>query len=147
MLPGEGGARQPLVQYSITVFSISRCRIALREQDAPFSDSLDVALCRLLLRHPHAIDARSHTSSNLFSASDGRPRISCCRFCTAREPTLPPPTDWTRRVPRERFAGPFAAWVAGGLCVADLIAATDPDAVFESPMCDRDPVCRWTSAA
>ncbi|KAK8062414.1 monooxygenase [Apiospora hydei] len=36
----------------------------------------------------------------------------------------PPVTDWTKRVPMERFAGPFAEWA--------------------SPMCDRDPVDRWS---
>ncbi|KAK8079046.1 hypothetical protein PG994_002853 [Apiospora phragmitis] len=54
----------------------------------------------------------------------------------------PPVTDWTKRVPKERFAGPFAAWECGGLKMAELIAETD--SVFEFPMCDRDPVDRWS---
>ena len=54
----------------------------------------------------------------------------------------PPPTDWTKRVPKERFAGPFAKWACGGLLMADLIDSTE--SVFEFPMCDRDPVDRWT---
>lgn len=54
----------------------------------------------------------------------------------------PPPTDWTKRVPKDRFAGPFAAWECGGLRMAELIDSTD--SVFEFPMCDRDPVARWT---
>ena len=59
------------------------------------------------------------------------------------DPDLTPPlTDWTKRVPKERFAGPFASWSCGGLEMADLIARTDK--VFEFPMCDRDPVDRWS---
>ncbi|KAI0024283.1 hypothetical protein F4780DRAFT_655574 [Xylariomycetidae sp. FL0641] len=55
----------------------------------------------------------------------------------------PPPTDWTKRVPKERFAPPFAGWTCGGLRpLEDLVQPTD--AVFEFPMCDRDPVPRWT---
>ncbi|KAH8664240.1 hypothetical protein BX600DRAFT_481456 [Xylariales sp. PMI_506] len=54
----------------------------------------------------------------------------------------PPPTDWTNAVPKERFAGPFADWACGGLRAAELIASTEK--VFEFPMCDRDPVDRWS---
>ncbi|KAK7995329.1 hypothetical protein PG990_014102 [Apiospora arundinis] len=54
----------------------------------------------------------------------------------------PPVTDWTKRVPKERFAGPFAEWSCGGLRMAELIDSTEN--VFEFPMCDRDPVDRWS---
>ncbi|EAQ90318.1 hypothetical protein CHGG_02253 [Chaetomium globosum CBS 148.51] len=54
----------------------------------------------------------------------------------------PPPTDWTKRVPKERFSGPFSKWECGGLQMAELIESTEN--VFEFPMCDRDPVDRWT---
>ncbi|KAK8029934.1 hypothetical protein PG993_011225 [Apiospora rasikravindrae] len=54
----------------------------------------------------------------------------------------PPVTDWTKRVPKERFAGPFAEWACGGLRMAELIESTEN--VFEFPMCDRDPVDRWS---
>jgi 2-polyprenyl-6-methoxyphenol hydroxylase-like FAD-dependent oxidoreductase len=55
----------------------------------------------------------------------------------------PPVTDWTNRVDKEKFAGPFAGWTCGGLrMVEDLIDATDK--VFEFPMCDRDPVDKWS---
>ncbi|KAI6379166.1 hypothetical protein MCOR25_002042 [Pyricularia grisea] len=54
----------------------------------------------------------------------------------------PPKVDWTKTVPKERFAGPFNGWKCGGLhMVEDLIAPTER--VFEFPMCDRDPVERW----
>ncbi|TLS26653.1 hypothetical protein PpBr36_04037 [Pyricularia pennisetigena] len=54
----------------------------------------------------------------------------------------PPKVDWTKTVPKERFAGPFSSWRCGGLrMVEDLIAPTER--VFEFPMCDRDPVERW----
>lgn len=54
----------------------------------------------------------------------------------------PPVTDWTKRVPKDRFAGPFAEWACGGLQMAELIDSTEN--VFEFPMCDRDPVDRWS---
>lgn len=54
----------------------------------------------------------------------------------------PPPTDWTRNVPKEKFAGPFQDWAFGGIKAADLINQTPK--VFEFPMCDRDPVDKWT---
>lgn len=55
----------------------------------------------------------------------------------------PPPADWTRPVEKSVFQGPFEGWKCGGLdMVADLIAPTDK--VFEFPMCDRDPVERWS---
>ncbi|KAF3764687.1 hypothetical protein M406DRAFT_62207 [Cryphonectria parasitica EP155] len=55
----------------------------------------------------------------------------------------PPPTDWTRPVEKSVFQGPFAGWTCGGLkMMEDLIEPTEK--VFEFPMCDRDPVDRWT---
>lgn len=54
----------------------------------------------------------------------------------------PPPADWTRSVPKERFQGPFQTWECGGLKMADLI--NDTAKVYEFPMCDRDPVDRWS---
>lgn len=55
----------------------------------------------------------------------------------------PPPVDWTRPVEKSVFQGPFEGWKCGGLdMVADLIAPTEK--VFEFPMCDRDPVERWS---
>jgi 2-polyprenyl-6-methoxyphenol hydroxylase-like FAD-dependent oxidoreductase len=54
----------------------------------------------------------------------------------------PPKPDWTKRVPKERFAGPFEKWTCGGLRMKDLIDSTD--SVFEFPMCDRTPVDRWS---
>ncbi|KAF2405210.1 FAD/NAD(P)-binding domain-containing protein [Trichodelitschia bisporula] len=56
--------------------------------------------------------------------------------------TTPPKTDWLATVPKERFAEPFAKWHIGELAVKDLIDETEK--VFEFPMCDRDPVSRWT---
>src|SRR5207237_1177639 len=37
---------------------------------------------------------------------------------------------------------PFADWSCGGLRMAELIDSTEN--VFEFPMCDRDPVERWS---
>jgi len=54
----------------------------------------------------------------------------------------PPKTDWTRAVPKEVFAGPFAEWKCGGLEMKELIEKTDK--VYEFPMSDRDPVERWS---
>ncbi|PSR82775.1 monooxygenase [Coniella lustricola] len=55
----------------------------------------------------------------------------------------PPPTDWTRPVDKSTFQGPFAGWTCGGLrMMEDLIEPTEQ--VFEFPMCDRDPVDRWS---
>lgn len=55
----------------------------------------------------------------------------------------PPPTNWTRSVEKSVFQGPFEGWTCGGLrMVEDLIEPTDK--VFEFPMCDRDPVDRWS---
>lgn len=55
----------------------------------------------------------------------------------------PPKVDWTKTVAKERFAGPFDGWKCGGLdMIKDLIATTER--VFEFPMCDRDPVDRWS---
>ncbi|KAI1850370.1 hypothetical protein JX265_002268 [Neoarthrinium moseri] len=54
----------------------------------------------------------------------------------------PPPTDWTKKVPKAKFEGPFSEWTCGGLRMKDLIDSTD--SVFEFPMCDRDPVDQWS---
>ncbi|KAM7192886.1 3-hydroxybenzoate 6-hydroxylase [Naviculisporaceae sp. PSN 640] len=69
--------------------------------------------------------------------------IAELRVRDENDPDLtPPPTDWTKRVPKERFAGPFEKWECGGLKMAELIDSTEN--VFEFPMCDRDPVDRWS---
>lgn len=55
----------------------------------------------------------------------------------------PPVTDWTRSVDKSVFQGPFEGWTCGGLrVVEDLVAPTAQ--VFEFPMCDREPVGRWS---
>jgi 2-polyprenyl-6-methoxyphenol hydroxylase-like FAD-dependent oxidoreductase len=55
----------------------------------------------------------------------------------------PPVTDWTKRVDKDTFAGPFADWTCGGLhMMRDLIEPTEN--VYEFPMCDRDPVEQWS---
>lgn len=57
--------------------------------------------------------------------------------------TTPPVTDWTKSVDKNIFQGPFEGWTCGGLrMVEDLIAPTEK--VFEFPMCDREPVDRWS---
>ena len=54
----------------------------------------------------------------------------------------PPPTDWNRPVAKSVFEGPFQDWTFGFLDCKDLIDSTDT--VYEFPMCDRDPVDRWS---
>jgi len=69
--------------------------------------------------------------------------IAELRVRAADDPDLtPPPADWTKTVPKARFEAPFAAWTCGGLAVKQLIDSTDR--VYEFPMCDRDPVPRWS---
>jgi 2-polyprenyl-6-methoxyphenol hydroxylase-like FAD-dependent oxidoreductase len=69
--------------------------------------------------------------------------IAELRVRAADDPDRTPPvTDWTRRVPKDVFAGPFASWTCGGLRMESLIDETDM--VYEFPMCDRDPVERWS---
>jgi 2-polyprenyl-6-methoxyphenol hydroxylase-like FAD-dependent oxidoreductase len=69
--------------------------------------------------------------------------IAELRVRDENDPDLtPPPTDWTKQVPKSRFAGPFEDWTCGGLRMKDLIESTE--SVFEFLMCDRDPVDRWT---
>lgn len=54
-----------------------------------------------------------------------------------------PMTDWTKAVEKSVFQGPFEGWTCGGLrMVEDLIELTEK--VFEFPMCDREPVDRWS---
>ena len=54
----------------------------------------------------------------------------------------PPRQDWSREVPAERFAAPFAGWRFGWLDVPDLIARAE--AIYEYPMVDRDPLPTWS---
>jgi 2-polyprenyl-6-methoxyphenol hydroxylase-like FAD-dependent oxidoreductase len=57
--------------------------------------------------------------------------------------TTPPKADWLATVPKERFLGPFEQWNnVGSLNVKKLVEETEK--VFEFPMCDRDPVERWS---
>jgi 2-polyprenyl-6-methoxyphenol hydroxylase-like FAD-dependent oxidoreductase len=56
--------------------------------------------------------------------------------------TVPPRTDWNRRVDKAVFEAPFQAWDFGWLNVPKLIA--EAEAVYEFPMVDRDPLPRWT---
>jgi 2-polyprenyl-6-methoxyphenol hydroxylase-like FAD-dependent oxidoreductase len=56
--------------------------------------------------------------------------------------TVPPRTDWNRRVDKAVFEAPFLAWDFGWLNVPKLIA--EAEAVYEFPMVDRDPLPRWT---
>ena len=60
------------------------------------------------------------------------------------DPDTTPPTkaDWTKSVPKSVFAPDFADWDFGWLSVPKLIEMSGE--VFEFPMCDRDPVDRWS---
>ncbi|KAI5364269.1 putative FAD-binding domain, FAD/NAD(P)-binding domain superfamily [Septoria linicola] len=71
--------------------------------------------------------------------------IAELRVRDENDPDTTPPVksgDWLMSVPKERFAGQFKEWTFGFLNVPELIEKTDK--VFEYPMCDRDPVDRWT---
>lgn len=54
----------------------------------------------------------------------------------------PPKADWTKTVPKERFSREFQSWTFGFLDTPGLINKTNQ--VYEFPMCDRDPVERWS---
>lgn len=64
----------------------------------------------------------------------------------AKDSTPPVRSDWTARVEKSTFAPPFAEWVCGpgGLRPAELIDLTPDDCVYEFPMCDREPVEKWS---
>ena len=54
----------------------------------------------------------------------------------------PPKQDWSRQVDKSVFATPFATWQWDWLDVPALIANGGP--AWEYPMCDRDPLPRWS---
>ena len=54
----------------------------------------------------------------------------------------PPKQDWSRQVDKSVFAGPFAGWIWDWLDVPSLIKNGGP--AWEYPMCDRDPLPRWS---
>ena len=54
----------------------------------------------------------------------------------------PPKQDWSREVDKSVFAAPFATWQWDWLDVPALIANGGP--AWEYPMCDRDPLPRWS---
>lgn len=70
--------------------------------------------------------------------------IAELRVRDENDPNTTPPerADWLNSVPKERFAGAFKDSTFGFLNVPELIEKTDK--VFEYPMCDRDPVSRWS---
>lgn len=80
------------------------------------------------------------------SAANGKSLVNWIAELRVRDENdpdmTPPPADWTRSVPKEKFEGPFQNWTCGGLQMKDLIDSTDK--VYEFPMCDRDPVEQWT---
>ena len=54
----------------------------------------------------------------------------------------PPKQDWSKQVDKSVFAGPFAGWKWDWLDVPALIENGGP--AYEYPMCDRDPLPRWS---
>ncbi len=54
----------------------------------------------------------------------------------------PPKQDWSRQVDKSVFAKPFAGWRWDWLDVPALISKGGP--AWEYPMCDRDPLPRWS---
>ncbi|TLD37202.1 FAD/NAD(P)-binding domain-containing protein [Venturia nashicola] len=59
------------------------------------------------------------------------------------DPDLTPPVpDWNA-ISKEKFLGPFEEWRdVGTLDVGELVGSTER--IYEFPMCDRDPVDRWS---
>jgi 5-methylphenazine-1-carboxylate 1-monooxygenase len=74
-------------------------------------------------------------------ASEGRVLINWIAELTVPG-TTPPRQDWSRRVDKSVFAGPFSGWKFPWLDIPALIDGAE--AVFEYPMVDRDPLPRWT---
>ncbi len=54
----------------------------------------------------------------------------------------PPRQDWAKQVDKSVFAAPFAGWKWDWLDVPSLIDKGGP--AWEYPMCDRDPLERWS---
>ncbi|GAB4178118.1 MAG: flavin-dependent oxidoreductase [Roseiflexaceae bacterium] len=54
----------------------------------------------------------------------------------------PPPQDWNRRVPKERFLAEFVDWRFDWLDVPSLISSAE--VIYEYPLVDRDPLPRWS---
>ena len=55
----------------------------------------------------------------------------------------PPKQDWSKKVDKSVFAGPFAGWKWDWLDVPALIEHGGE--AYEYPMCDRDPLPYWSS--
>ena len=70
--------------------------------------------------------------------------IAELRVRSEDDPDTTPPEkpDWTQTVPKERFAEEFKSWTFGFLDTYKLIQ--DTERVYEFPMCDRDPISRWS---
>ena len=70
--------------------------------------------------------------------------IAELRIRAVDDPDTTPPskTDWTKSVPKETFAPEFSEWDFGWLSVPGLIEKASE--VLEFPMCDRDPLDRWS---
>jgi len=74
-------------------------------------------------------------------ANEGRALVNWIAELTVPGDT-PARQDWSRRVEKSVFAGPFAGWRFPWLDVPALIDGAE--AVYEYPMVDRDPLPRWT---
>ncbi|KAK3652952.1 hypothetical protein LTR56_004900 [Elasticomyces elasticus] len=70
--------------------------------------------------------------------------IAELRVRDENDPDTTPPEkpDWTISIPKEKFAYAFDKWTFGFLNVPELIEKTEK--VYEFPMCDRNPVERWS---
>jgi 5-methylphenazine-1-carboxylate 1-monooxygenase len=76
------------------------------------------------------------------AAREGRALVNWIAELRVPVGQTPPRQDWSRKVAKSVFAGPFAGWRFPWLDVPALIDAAD--AVYEYPMVDRDPLPRWT---
>jgi 2-polyprenyl-6-methoxyphenol hydroxylase-like FAD-dependent oxidoreductase len=80
------------------------------------------------------------------AAQEGESLVNWIAELRVRDPddpdTTPPKPDWTKAVPKEKFAGQFKSWGFKFLDIPELIESAKD--VYEFPMCDRDPVDRWS---
>lgn len=77
----------------------------------------------------------------------GRQSINwvCCLRVRSEDDTdtLPPgKTSWTQQADKNQFLHHFESWKVPGTSIQSIVEGTDT--VYEYPMCDRDPIPRWS---
>lgn len=80
------------------------------------------------------------------SAKKGRSMVNwICEYRVRKEgdpDRTPPPSNWLTTVTADKFLPEFKGWVIDGVDVEKIVNQSDK--LYEFPMCDRDPVDRWT---